>query len=89
MTANMPKMSKRAQQALEVLANGGRYLHQLERDSYTGREQFQHRLSYKTTAYSAPIKGFGAATFFELQDLGLLECDYRNIRSATFKLKAA
>jgi hypothetical protein len=43
MTANLPKLSNRAQQALEILANGGEMVHRLERNGYTGRDQFATR----------------------------------------------
>lgn len=67
--SNQPKLSKRAQQALEVLANGGEMVHRLERNSYTGREQFQTRFC-ASAAWSSAVKGLGFATRAELEDAG-------------------
>ncbi len=68
---NQPKLSKRAQQALDVLANGGEMVHRLERNSYTGREQFQTRFC-ATAAWSSVVKGLGFATRAELEKAGFL-----------------
>lgn len=67
--SNQPKLSKRAQQALEVLANGGEMVHRLERNSYTGREQFQTRFC-ASAAWNSAVKGLGFATRTELEDAG-------------------
>jgi hypothetical protein len=67
---NMPKMSNRAKKALEVLSNGGRFVKRLERNSYTGREQFQTRLLGGTCR--GVIKGVGLNAFYELDKLGML-----------------
>ncbi len=86
---NMPKMSKRAAAALEVLANGGRFVNRLERNSYTGREQFHMRLC-RSAAWSSVVPGFGHATFCELRDLDLLIRDFGGGSSVSepYKLKA-
>lgn len=64
---NMPKISARAALALEVLANGGKFRYGLERNNYTGREQFTWRLRGPN---GGNIKGVGGATFNELVAAG-------------------
>lgn len=66
---NQPKLSKRAQMALDVLANGGEMVHRLERNSYTGREQFETRFC-ASAAWSSVVKGLGFATRTELEKAG-------------------
>lgn len=66
---NLPKLSARAQQALEVLANDGEMVHRLERNSYTGREQFQTRFC-SSAAWSSAVRGIGFKTRCELEDAG-------------------
>jgi hypothetical protein len=63
---NLPKLSNRAKLALEILADGGELVHRLERNSYTGREQYQTRLMQA----GAVIKGIGYATRAELEKAG-------------------
>jgi hypothetical protein len=65
--SNMPKLSKRASDALDILADGGKFRYGLERNSYTGREQFQWRLQ---GAHGGTIKGFGHSTYHEIADAG-------------------
>jgi hypothetical protein len=65
--SNMPKMSKRAADALNVLADGGSFRYGLERNSYTGREQFQWRLR---AANGCNVSGIGGAAYRELSALG-------------------
>jgi hypothetical protein len=67
MSTNLPKMSKRAAQALDVLADGGRFRYGLERNSYTGREQFQWRLEH---ARGGRVHGVGGAAYRELCSKG-------------------
>lgn len=67
---NMPKFSSRAKQALEVLSNGGRFVERLERNSYTGREQFQTRLL--TGRATGVVKGVGLKAFYELKNAGFI-----------------
>lgn len=69
-TANLPKLSARAQQALDLLANGGRMVERLERNAYTGREQFHTRFC-ASAAWSSAVKGLGVMTRYELEDAGL------------------
>lgn len=84
---NMPKLSNRAKQAIEVLSNGGRFVKRLERNSYTGREQFQTRL-LATGAYSSVVRGIGIQAFFELEKLGMIEhTDGGTSVSTYYKLK--
>lgn len=64
---NQPKLSNRAQQALDILANGGELTYLLERNSFTGREQFQTRFKI----HGGAVKGLGHATRRELESAGL------------------
>ena len=57
---NLPKLSNRAQKALDVLADGGRFVHRLERNN-TGREQFHHRLQ-REGGYT--VSGVGLSAFY-------------------------
>lgn len=66
--SNLPKLSNRAKQALEILSNGGKFRHGLERNSYTGRDQFTYRLQHN----GQTIKGMGFSTFQELSKNGFL-----------------
>jgi hypothetical protein len=63
---NQPKLSNRAQQALDLLSNGGELTYLLERNSFTGREQFQTRFKIRGSA----VKGLGHATRHELERAG-------------------
>ena len=85
---NQPKLSKRAQEALDVLADGGRFVNRLERNSYTGREQFHMRLQ-RTAAWSSTVPGIGFATYRELTDLGFLVRDFAGGSSVTEPYKLA
>lgn len=64
--SNQPKLSNRAQQALEILSNGGELTYLLERNSYTGREQFQTRFKI----HGGAVRGLGHATRHELERAG-------------------
>ena len=66
---NQPKLSNRAKQALELLANGGEIVHRLERNRYTGREQFETRFC-ASAAWNSVVKGLGFATRIELEKAG-------------------
>jgi hypothetical protein len=66
--SNLPTLSNRAKLALDVLADGGQFVHRLERDAYTGRDKFRHRL----IAEGHAVKGIGGAAFHELKALGFL-----------------
>lgn len=63
---NLPKLSRRAQQALDLLADGGTVTYKLERNSYTGREQFVRRFRKNGQI----VAGLGHATFQELERAG-------------------
>lgn len=67
MTSNMPKISSRARKALDLLANGGRMVVRLERNSYTGREQFETRFLGEN---GGVVPGLGVKTKFELEAAG-------------------
>jgi hypothetical protein len=67
---NMPNLSNRAKKALDVLADGGRFVERLERDSYTGRDQFHTRLMANRS--TGIVKGVGVAAFYELKNAGFL-----------------
>lgn len=71
-TQNMPKLSARAAKALEVLADGGRFVNRLERNPYTGREQFHRRLLAKAGSWNSVVSGIGHAAFHELDRAGFL-----------------
>tara|TARA_R110000868_G_scaffold245086_1_gene501580 strand:- start:75 stop:332 length:258 start_codon:yes stop_codon:yes gene_type:complete len=62
---NLPKLSTRAQKALDVLADGGKFVCRLERNDYTGREQFAYRLLLKE---GHVVRGIGLAAFYEIKD---------------------
>jgi hypothetical protein len=66
---NLPKLSNRSRKALDVLADGGTFVSRLERNGYTGREQWAYRL--QQTGGSI-VRGIGLASFYELKDLGFL-----------------
>ncbi len=64
---NQPKLSARASTALDILADGGSFRYGLERNSYTGREQFAWRLQ---TAGGSRVHGVGGAAYRELTGKG-------------------
>ena len=63
MSSNKP-LSPRAQKALDILENGGKFVERLE-DTYQGRPQFHTRLLLKGSI----MKGFGAVTKAELNSM--------------------
>jgi len=81
---NLPKMSSRAAQALDVLADGGQFVDRLERNSYTGREQWQVRL---LAANKQVVRGIGAAAKNELDAAGMLFLADRFSTAAYYGLK--
>ncbi|HAX40611.1 MAG TPA: hypothetical protein DCY10_07035 [Clostridiales bacterium] len=83
---NLPQLSARAQKALDVLADGGQFRHGLERNSYTGREQFQYRLQPKG---GGVVKGVGIAAFYELDKLGMLVAASSTSVATYYKLRVA
>lgn len=66
---NLTHISPRARKALDILADGGQFVQRLERDAYTGREQFAFRL----TMAGQVVKGFGLAVFYELKNANFLK----------------
>lgn len=82
---NLPALSNRAKKALEVLADGGRFVCRLERNSYTGREQFAYRLLKEGRV----VRGVGLSAFYEIKDQFLTICDNNTSVSTYYKLRAA
>jgi len=82
-SGNLPSLSPRAQRALDVLSNGGVVSHRLERNAFTGREQFQTRFCLR----GAVVKGLGFATHKELEASGFrFKQVYRSSVSTEYKL---
>lgn len=59
------KLSPRAARAVALMKSGAEFVNRLERNSYTGRDQFQKRLMHK----GRTVKGYGASTFYELRSM--------------------
>jgi hypothetical protein len=83
MTANQPNLSARARKALDVLADGGRFVERLERNSYTGISKFQIRLTARGTA--GVVRGIGRAAFYELQSFIVMTSEGTSV-STYYKL---
>jgi hypothetical protein len=66
-TMTEKKLSKRAEKAIEILRAGGKYICQLETNSYTRRTQWQYRLHQPNSAKVVP--GFGCKTWYELEHM--------------------
>ena len=56
------KISARAARAVSMLKGGAQFVKRLERDGYTGREQWKTRL----VKGGQPVKGYGVSTFNEI-----------------------
>lgn len=80
---NLPKLSPRAQKALDILADGGKFCCRLERNSYTGREQFAYRLLKEGHV----VRGIGLAAFYEIKDQFLTICDGNTSVSTYYQLR--
>lgn len=80
---NLPALSNRAKKALEVLADGGRFVCRLERNSYNGREQFAYRLLKEGRV----VRGIGLAAFYEIKDKFLTICDHNTSVSTYYQLR--
>lgn len=65
----MKILSKKAQAVLVLMQAGAYWRHALEKDDYTGREQFKTRLR---DANGYVIKGYGFQTRQEMMDAYLL-----------------
>jgi hypothetical protein len=72
---------KRTEKALAVLAAGGEFVQRLERNSYTGREQWAYRLKEVS---GSTVRGIGFATFSELRSK--LVSGHRTSVSTYYKL---
>jgi hypothetical protein len=82
-TTNLPKLSARAKKALDILADGGQFVHRLERNNYTGREQFAYRL----LKGGHVVSGIGMAAFYEIKDAFLTMCDNNTSVSTYYRLR--
>lgn len=76
-------LTRRAQKALEVLSNGGRFVCRLEHNSYTGRTQYAYRLVKE----GCVVKGIGFKTFHEIKDQFLVICNSTTSVSTYYRLK--
>ena len=56
------KLSPRAARAVAMMKDGAQFVKRLERDSYTGREQWKTRL----VKSGQHVKGYGVSTFAEI-----------------------
>jgi hypothetical protein len=81
---NLPRISGRAKKALEILADGGRFVCRLERNNYNGREQFAYRLLKNGQV----VRGIGLAAFYEIKDQFLTICDNNTSVSTYYKLRS-
>jgi uncharacterized protein YjhX (UPF0386 family) len=81
---NLPQLSNRAQKALDVLADGGKFVCRLERNGYTGREQFAYRL-LKDEGHV--VRGIGLAAFYEIKDKFLTMCEHNTSVSTYYQLR--
>lgn len=79
---NLTHISPRARKALDILADGGQFVQRLERDRYTGREQFAYRLLKGASV----IKGFGLAVFYELHGKDFIRMASSTSVSTYYKL---
>jgi uncharacterized protein YjhX (UPF0386 family) len=80
---NLPQISNRAKKALDVLADGGKFVCRLERNGYTGREQFAYRLLKEGRV----VRGVGLAAFYEIKDQFLTMCDNNTSVSTYYQLR--
>lgn len=85
MTSNLPELSPRARKALDILADGGKFVCRLERNGYTGREQFAYRL----LKGGHPVRGIGMAAFYEIKDRFLRICENNTSVSTYYELRAS
>ena len=82
---NLPELSKRALLALEVLGDGGEFRHGLERNTFTGREQFTYRLR---NFAGVIVRGVGLRAFHELSGNGFLRAAHSTSSATYYKLNA-
>ena len=83
MNTNLPKLSTRAQKALDILADGGEFVCRLERNSYNGRDQFHYRLLKECHV----VRGIGLAAFYEIKDQFLTICEHNTSVSTFYQLR--
>jgi hypothetical protein len=84
--SNLPTLSKRAAHALDILSNGGELVYRLERNGYTGREQFRTRFC-ASKSWDSAVKGLGHATRQELEKAGFqFIATHRTSVSTCYKL---
>ena len=81
--SNLPQLSSRAQKALDILADGGKFVCRLERNSYTRREQFQYRLLKEGHV----VRGIGLSAFYEIKDKFLTICDHNTSVSTYYQIR--
>jgi hypothetical protein len=81
---NLPKLSNRAQKALNILADGGSFVYRLERNGYTGREQWKYHLN---DSEGFTVRGVGLSAFYELNDQGFLAASNSTSVSSYYKLR--
>ena len=81
---NMPKMSSRASAALDVLADGGQFVDRLERNSFTGREQWTVR---SLDSKRQVVRGVGRAAYRELDKAMMLFTQDRFSTAIYYRLK--
>lgn len=83
-TTNLPELSPRAKKALDILADGGKFVCRLERNSYTRREQFAYRL----LKGGHVVRGIGLAAFYEIKDKFLTIAEGNTSVSTYYKLRS-
>lgn len=83
LSTNLPELSNRAKKALDILADGGKFCCRLERNSYTGREQFAYRLLKDGHV----VRGIGLAAFYEIKERFLSICDNNTSVSTYYQLR--
>lgn len=59
------KLSPRGARAVALLKDGAQFVKRLERDGYTGREQWKTRL----VKNGQHVKGYGVSTFAEISQM--------------------
>jgi hypothetical protein len=64
LSTQIMELSPRARKAYAVLQEGGRYVKRLEKNEWSGREQFQYRLLSPT---GGVVKGYSFKVFWELE----------------------
>ena len=81
---NAPKLSARAIRALDTLSDGGAFVERLERNSYTGREQWEVRL---LDIGKQVVRGVGRSAMRELDAAAMLFTSDRFSTATYYGLK--